>query len=68
MTGVADEACYPYTAGDQNCSNLCSNWQSRVTRIANFQSLTSTADMKFWLSTGGALVACYTVYDDFSNT
>src|SRR5262245_31738893 len=27
--GVADEACYPYTAGDQNCTNLCSDWQNR---------------------------------------
>ena len=25
--GVADEACYPYTAGDQNCTNLCGDWQ-----------------------------------------
>jgi hypothetical protein len=31
-TGVADAACFPYTAGDQSC-NLCSDWQNRVTMI-----------------------------------
>ena len=31
-TGVVDAACFPYTAGDQNC-NLCSNWKDRLTAI-----------------------------------
>jgi C1A family cysteine protease len=64
-TGVPDEACYPYTAGDQNCSNRCSNWQSRVTKIAGWHKITATADMKAWISTRGPLSACFTVYNDF---
>jgi C1A family cysteine protease len=63
--GVVDEACYPYTAGDQACSNLCSDANSRLAKISGWSRLTSTADMKEWLSTKGPLVACYTVYQDF---
>jgi hypothetical protein len=64
-TGVADEPCYPYVGGDQNCTNLCSNWQSRVTKITNWRAMTSAADMKTWISTKGPLVACFNVYEDF---
>jgi C1A family cysteine protease len=64
-TGVADEACYPYTDHDQDCTNLCGDWQSRVTKITGWHKLTSIADMKAWLSTKGPLDTCFTVYDDF---
>jgi C1A family cysteine protease len=64
-SGVADEACYPYVAGDQACTGLCSDWQSRVTKISDWHAMTSPADMKTWISTRGPLIACYTVYDDF---
>lgn len=63
--GVADEACYPYKAGDQNCTNLCSDWQSRATRISGWHKITSVQDMKTWLSTRGPLDGCFTVYQDF---
>jgi C1A family cysteine protease len=63
-TGVVDEACFPYTAGDQNC-NLCSDWQSRVTKITGWHAITAGADMKTWLSTRGPLSTCFTVYNDF---
>lgn len=63
--GVADNACYPYTAGDQACTGLCGDWASRVTKISAWHAITSIADMKTWLSTRGPLVACYTVYQDF---
>lgn len=63
--GVSDEACYPYVAGDQNCTNLCSNWQSRVIKITNWRRMTSPLEMKTWLSTKGPLSACFTVYGDF---
>jgi len=63
--GVADDVCYPYTAGDQNCSNLCSDWQSRATKISGWRRLTSHAEMKEWISTRGPLEACFTVYNDF---
>jgi len=62
--GVVDEACFPYTAGDQVCS-LCSDWRSRLTKIPGWHRITSTADMKEWISTKGPLVACFTVYEDF---
>ena len=61
--GVADEACYPYTAGDQNCTNLCGDWQNRATRITDWHKITAAADMKTWLSTRGPLDTCMTVYD-----
>lgn len=65
-SGVSDEACYPYTASDQNCTNLCGDWQSRVTKITGQTVLTGNpAGMKEWISTKGALSACFIVYDDF---
>jgi C1A family cysteine protease len=63
--GVVDETCYPYIAGDQNCSNLCSDWNNRLTKITSWQSMTSATDMKNWISTKGPLATCFTVYDDF---
>jgi C1A family cysteine protease len=63
--GVTDDPCYPYVAGDQNCTNLCANWQSRVTKTTGWHAINSPADMKTWLSTKGPLAACFTVYNDF---
>jgi C1A family cysteine protease len=62
--GVADEACFPYTAGDQPCK-LCSDWQNRVLMISAWHNITNTADMKTWISTRGPLSACFIVYNDF---
>lgn len=62
--GIVDDACFPYTAGDQNCA-LCSDWQNRLVKITNFKKLNDIAAMKDWISTRGALSACYTVYEDF---
>jgi hypothetical protein len=44
--GVVDEACYPYTSGDQNCSNLCSDWNSRLNKITNWKIFISVTDIK----------------------
>jgi len=63
-TGVPDEACFPYTAGDQACSQ-CSDWAARAVKITGWHSVTAVADMKTWLSTRGPLSACFTVYNDF---
>lgn len=63
-SGIADEACFPYTAGDQACS-LCANSQSRLTKITDWHYVDTAADMKTWLSTRGPLVTCMAVYDDF---
>ncbi|HEX7077870.1 MAG TPA: C1 family peptidase [Candidatus Eisenbacteria bacterium] len=63
--GIVDEACFPYTAGDQNCK-LCSDWQNRVTKITAWHTITNPSQMKEWLSGGkGPLATCFTVYDDF---
>lgn len=62
--GIADEACFPYTAGDQNC-NLCSDSANRLTKITGWHAITNPADMKTWLSTKGPLATCFTVYNDF---
>lgn len=64
--GVVDEACYPYTAGDQNCTGRCSDWQNRVTKITGQTVLTSNAaNIKNHISTKGPVSACFIVYDDF---
>lgn len=63
--GVADEASYPYTAGDQNCSNLASDWQGRAVKVMGYHKAASVADMKAWLSTRGPVTGCFYVYDDF---
>lgn len=63
--GVADEACYPYVAGDQNCSGRCSDWEQRVAKVTAFHALTPTADMKQWIVEEGPLTACFIVYEDF---
>ena len=33
--GVPDESCYPYTAQEGNCANLCSDWRDRVVKITS---------------------------------
>jgi C1A family cysteine protease len=63
--GVVDEACYPYTAVDQNCSNRCADWQNRLTKITGWHAITGTAAMKDWLSTRGPLSTAFSVYNDF---
>ncbi len=63
-SGIADEACFPYKAGDQACS-LCANSQSRLTKVTGWHYVNTAADMKTWLSTRGPLVTRLSVYDDF---
>jgi C1A family cysteine protease len=62
--GVPDEACYPYTAGDQNC-NRCSDWQNRAVKITDWHQIGDPANIKAWISTQGPVGACFSVYDDF---
>lgn len=64
-TGITDEAHYPYTAGDQNCTGLQSGWQSAVKKITDFKRITSIAEMKEWISTKGPVASCFSVYNDF---
>lgn len=65
-TGVVDEACFPYTDHDQDCSGRCADWAGRVVKISGYTALTNQpAKMKEWISTRGALSACFVVFDDF---
>ena len=63
-TGLAPEACFPYTAGDQAC-HLSTGWQKLVTKVGITSSLTSASAMQQWLAEKGPLITCFTVYDDF---
>ncbi|MBW4659847.1 MAG: C1 family peptidase [Drouetiella hepatica Uher 2000/2452] len=64
VTGISDEACFPYIPGDQACV-VCADWQNQAIKIKSHHEITDLAEMKEWLSTKGALVACFTVYSDF---
>jgi C1A family cysteine protease len=66
-TGVPDEACYPYIAGDQNCTNLCPDWQTRVVKTTGFTVLNSAGDIKSWIVNKGPVQTCFSVYSDFYN-
>jgi C1A family cysteine protease len=63
-SGLVDETCFPYTAGDQAC-NLCTGWQNHLTKITAWHTISSVNDMKAWLATHGPLASCFTVYEDF---
>lgn len=63
--GIVDEGCYPYVAGDQDCSNLCANAASRLTFIDSWRRYVTAASMKIWISSTGPLIACFSVYEDF---
>jgi len=65
-TGVCTDSCYPYKAKNQPC-NPCKDWASQVTQVEAWHGISSTADMKTWLSTKGPLLTAFTVYSDFYN-
>ena len=65
-TGVADEACFPYTDYDQPC-DPCDDWEARVTKICGWSGVTSTADMKQALVDSGPFEATFYVYEDFGD-
>jgi C1A family cysteine protease len=62
--GLTFEDYFPYTAGDQAC-NVNADWPNRNAKIATMQQLTTTAAMKDWVSTHGAISGCFIVYEDF---
>ena len=64
--GVSDEECYPYRAGDQECSGLCADWQQRLTRIVQWHEILELPEMKRWLASRGPLVGTMKVYEDFA--
>ncbi len=62
--GVVDEACFPYTAGDQPC-NLCPDWENHLTKISGWHTISDPLAMKAWIAAHGPLVTCFAVYSDF---
>jgi C1A family cysteine protease len=64
--GVPDEACFPYTAGDQECA-ACADWEGRATTITAWQPLDTPAEMKEWIASHGPTVASMVVYEDFQH-
>lgn len=64
--GVTFEDYYPYTAGDQHCTGLNTDWVNRRAKVAAWNLLTNNASaMKQHISTYGAISACFVVYQDF---
>lgn len=64
-TGVTDEACFPYQDHDMPCTNRCSNWQSRLTKILGYTGYSTMAARKNALATIGPLVGGMAVFEDF---
>lgn len=62
--GVTFEDYFPYTPGDQAC-NVNADWPNRNAKVTSYQKLASVAAMKDWISTHGAIAACFVVYEDF---
>lgn len=70
-TGVADEACLPYTSGstgvDVACSEKCGDSANREYKIANFKTngFTSSVDAVKKDLANGPMMTTLTVYEDF---
>ncbi len=66
-TGLPNEACYPYTATEGNCSNACQNWQDNTSKIHDWTMLykPTLEDMKRALYYYGPQVTIMRVYQDF---
>lgn len=64
--GVPREACFPYTAGDQECA-ACADWQGQATTISAWRALDTPAEMKEWIASHGPTVASMVVYEDFQH-
>lgn len=63
--GVTEEAYYPYTDGDQNCTGRLAGWDSRLTKITGYSKINGIDAIKEYVATKGPVEACFTVYRDF---
>lgn len=63
--GVTEEAYYPYTAGDQNCSGKLAGWDTHLTKITGYSKINGIEAIKEFVSTKGPVEACFSVYNDF---
>ena len=62
--GVAFDAFYPYTAGDQACQ-VQSGWTNNWAKPTGQTKLNSRAEMKEWISSKGSITGCFVVFQDF---
>ncbi|MET0916611.1 MAG: C1 family peptidase [Jiangellaceae bacterium] len=62
--GIVDEACCPYTAGDQTAV-LCADASERLVHVTSYKGTANVTEMKEWLATKGPMVGCFNVYEDF---
>ncbi len=63
--GVTEEAYYPYTAGDQNCSGKLAGWDTHLAKITGYSKINGIEAIKEFVSTKGPVEACFSVYNDF---
>ena len=64
--GVTFEDYFPYTPRNSGGASLNGDWPNRLARATGYTTLTGEpARMKEFLSTHGALSACFIVHDDF---
>lgn len=63
--GVTEEAYYPYTAGDQNCTGRLAGWDSHLTKITGYSKINGIDAIKEYVATKGPVEACFSVYNDF---
>jgi C1A family cysteine protease len=64
--GVTLEDYYPYTSGEQACSNLHPDWRSRHLKVSASRDVThDAAAMKRHISRFGSIAACMWVFQDF---
>ncbi|HEY7036237.1 MAG TPA: C1 family peptidase [Thermomicrobiales bacterium] len=72
-TGVVDEACMPYASStlnngtDMNCgASRCSDWQNRLTKIANYSGYATMEARKNAVAAGPVLAGMAVFYDFFA--
>ncbi|MBN2055262.1 hypothetical protein JW905_10090 [bacterium] len=63
-SGVPDEACFPYTASDQPCSNSCPDWSDRAYKAVSWQQLSGDEGIKTALRVA-PVISTFQVYEDF---
>jgi C1A family cysteine protease len=63
--GVTEEAYYPYTDSDQNCSGRLNGWNSHLTKITGYSKINGINAIKEYVATKGPVEACFSVYNDF---
>ncbi len=66
--GVCDEACFPYEANDSPCSDRCSDWASRVSKVSSYRTYftgnVSDNQKKEWIMEGPIGISV-TMKEDF---